>query len=169
MNVWLSISLIIILGLGIYGRRMGFIKMAVPIVSGIVSLVAFFLLKDWVLGFLFRWAIFQGEHILTRIVVILLVYFLGVLAFKWLIGMLSLLTRLPLVHGLNKFLGFCMGLMEGFLAVWLIFYLIQVNEGNFFGMNAAVSIQENTFLDFLYMHNLIEHLMTTLFGGWINL
>lgn len=167
MNILLVISFIIILGLGAYGHRRGFVKMAVPIVSGIISLIVFFLLKDWVLGFLFRWAIFQGEHILARIVVILLIYLLGTLAFKWLMGMLQLLTKLPVVHGINKLLGLLLGIAEGFLAVWLILYLIQVNGGSFFGLDAAASLQENTFLNFLYVHNLIGHLMTTLFGGWI--
>lgn len=167
MNILLAISLMIILGLGAYGRWRGFVKMAVPIVSGLISLTVFFLLKDWVLGFLFRWTIFQGEHILARIVVILLIYLAGTLALKWIIGMLKLLTKLPLVHGMNKLLGFLLGIMEGFLAVWLILYLIQVNGGKLFGMNAAASIGGNTFLNFLYVHNLIEHLMTTLFGGWI--
>ena len=167
MNILLISSSIIILGLGAYGHRVGFVKMLVPIVSGMISLIVFFLMKDWVLGFLFRWTIFQGEHILARIVVILLIYLLGTLAFKWLIGMLQLLTKLPLVHGINKLSGLLLGIIEGFLAVWLILYLIQVNEGSFLGMDAAASIQGSTFLNFLYLHNLIGHLMTTLFGGWI--
>ena len=167
MNILLISSFRIILGLGAYGHRVGFVKMFWPIVSGIVSLIVFFLMKDWVLGFLFRWTIFQGEHILARIVVILLIYLLGTLAFKWLIGMLQLLTKLPLVHGINKLSGLLLGIIEGFLAVWLILYLIQVNEGSFLGMDAAASIQGSTFLNFLYLHNLIGHLMTTLFGGWI--
>lgn len=167
MNVLLAISLIIILGLGFYGGRIGFVKTVVPIISGIISLVVFFLLKDWVLGFLFRWAVFQGEHILARIVVILIICFLGTLAFKWIIGVLNLLTKLPLVHGLNKFLGFLLGIAEGFLAVWLILYLARVNEGTLFGLNLFASIESEPFLCFLYKHNLIEHLMTALFGGWI--
>lgn len=167
MNILSAISLIIILGLGAYGHRRGFVKMAVPIVSGVISLIVFFLLKDWVLGFLFRWTIFQGENILARIVVIFLIYLLGTLALKWLMGMLQLLTKLPVVHGANKLLGLLLGIAEGFLAVWLILYLIRVNEGNFFGTDMIASIEGNTFLNFLYVHNLIEHLMTTLFGGWI--
>lgn len=167
MNILLVMSLIIIAGLGIYGHRRGFVRMAVPILSGIVSLIIFFLLKDWVLGFLFRWTIFGGEHILARIVVILLIYLAGTLAFKWLLGMLQLLTRLPLVHGVNKFLGALLGVIKGLLAVWLILYLIRINGGRFFGMDTAVCIGENAFLQFLYVHNLIEYLMTTLFGGWI--
>lgn len=167
MNVLLAISLIIILGLGFYGGRTGFVKTVVPIISGIISLVVFFLLKDWVLGFLFRWAVFQGEHILARIVVILIICFQGTLAFKWIIGVLNLLTKLPLVHGLNKLLGFLLGIAEGFLTVWLILYLARVNEGTLFGLNLFASIESEPFLYFLYKHNLIEHLMTTLFGGWI--
>lgn len=167
MNVLLVISCIIIIAFAVYGYTKGFVKALVPILSGVLALILIFLLKDWLLAFLLRWAIFQGEHIFSRIVVILLIYIATTLAFKWLFGVLKILTRLPLVHGMNKLLGLLLGVVEGFLCVWLILYMIQMREGILFGIDFRNMITHNSFLSFLSEHNLITHLMTTLFGGWV--
>ena len=68
-----------------------------------------------------------------------------------------------------KLAGAAVGLMEGFLAVWLLLYIIQTGNGILFGIDFMPMISGNRFLDFLFQHNLIGHLMTTLFGGWIGL
>lgn len=167
MNLLLVASCIIIIILSVYGYKSGFVKMLVPIVSGLIALAFMFLLKDWLFAFLFHWTIFQGEHILARVVVILLIYLLCVLGFKWVIGVLKFLTKLPIVHGLNKILGLVLGLIEGFLLVWLLLYIIQIKEGSLLGIDFRVMIMESSFLKFLFSHNLIAHLMTTLFGVWL--
>ncbi|MBP3460664.1 MAG: CvpA family protein [Lachnospiraceae bacterium] len=167
MNLLLILSCIIIIILSVYGHKAGFVKMLVPIVSGLFALFFIFLLKDWLFAFLFRWTIFQGEHILARVVVILLIYLLCVFGFKWVIGVLKLLTKLPVVHGLNKLFGLLLGLIEGFLLVWLLLYIIQIKEGSLFGVDFRTMIMGSPFLGFLSDHNLIAHLMNTLFGGWL--
>ena len=162
MNLLLVISCIIIFILSVYGHKAGFVKMLAPIVSGLFALAFMFLLKDWLFVFIFRWTIFRGEHVLARVVVILLIYLICVLGFKWGIGVLKLLTKLPIVHGLNKLLGLILGFMEGFLLVWLLLYIIQIKEGSFLGIDFQTMIMENSFLRFLYAHNLITHLMLSL-------
>ncbi len=167
MNILLIIICAIILWLAIYGYRKGFVNMLVPLVSAFLSLVLLFMLKDWLFAILFQWAIFQGEHVLTRVVLILLIFILGTLAFKWLIKILHILTKLPLVHGLNKLLGLVVGFIEGFLLVWLILYIVQIRQGFLLGFDMEPLIEQNGFVQFLYLNNLIEYLMNTLFGGWI--
>lgn len=168
MNILLVVSCMLIIALSIYGHRIGFVKMLIPVVSGLITLVFMFVLKDWLFAFLFRWAVFQGEHVLARVVVILIIYLLITFAFKWAVGVLKLLTKLPVVHGMNKLLGLIVGLCEGFLLVWLILYIIQIQQGVLFGVDFNSMIAENAFLQFLFAHNLIAHLITTLFGGWIS-
>lgn len=165
MNLLLVISWIIIILFAVYGCKKGFVKMLVPILSGILALILLMLLKDWLFAFLFQWAIFQGEHILARVVVILLIYFAGALAFKWIFGVLNILTKFPLVHGLNKLLGLLLGVVEGFLIIWLLLYLIEEGQGSLFGFDCGYAITQNSFLNYLYEHNLISHLMGALFSG----
>lgn len=167
MNLLLVISWIIIIIFAVYGWKKGFVKMLVPILSGILTFILLMFLKDWLFAFLFRWAIFQGEHILARVVVILLIYFAGVLVFKWVFGVLKILTKLPLVHGLNKLLGLVLGGVEGFLLIWLLLYIIETGRGSLFGIDFGTMIAKASFLSYLYEHNLISHLMTTVFGGWL--
>lgn len=169
MNLLLAISFGILIILSVYGYIKGLVKMLVPIISGLLGIVFLYLLRDWLFSFLFRWTFFQGEHVLARVVVILLFYFAGVLALKWALGMLKLMTKLPLVHGLNKLMGAVAGLAEGFLVVWLLLYIIQINNGRLFGIDFMSMILKTPFLYFLFQNNLIGHLMTTLFGSWIGL
>ena len=167
MNILLIIICAVILILSIYGYRKGFVKMLVPMVSAFLSLVVLFMLKDWLFAILFQWAIFQGEHVLTRIVLILLIFGIVTWAFKWLLKVLHILTKLPIIHGLNKLLGLVIGLFEGFLLVWLLLYIIRIRQGILFGFDIEALIDQNEFLQFLYLNNLVEYLMNTLFGGWI--
>ena len=167
MNILLIIICAVILILSIYGYRKGFVKMLVPMVSAFLSLVVLFMLKDWLFAILFQWAIFQGEHVLTRIVLILLIFGIVTWAFKWLLKVLHILTKLPIIHGLNKLLGLVIGLFEGFLLVWLLLYIIRIRQGILFGFVIEALIDQNEFLQFLYLNNLVEYLMNTLFGGWI--
>ena len=167
MNVLLIIICAVILSMAIYGYKKGFVKMLVPLVSAFLSLIVLLMLKDWLFAILFQWAIFQGEHVLTRVVLIWLIFVLGTLAFKWLIKILHILTKLPLVCGLNKLLGLMVGLIEGFLLVWFFLYIVQIRQGELFGFYIETLIEQNGFLNFLYLNNLIEYLMNTLFGGWI--
>lgn len=167
MNILLIIICAIILILSIYGYRKGFVKMLVPMVSAFLSLIVLFMLKDWLFAILFQWAIFQGEYVLTRIVLILLIFGIVTWAFKWLLKVLHVLTKLPIIHGLNKLLGLGIGLIEGFLVVWLLLYIIQIRQGVLFGFDIEALVDQNEFLQFLYLNNLVEYLMNTLFGGWI--
>lgn len=169
MNLLLVICCGILMILTVYGYRMGLVKMLVPVVSGLLGIGFLYLLKDWLFSFLFRWAFFQGEHVLARVMVILLFYFAGVFALKWLLGMLKLVTKLPLIHGMNKLMGAVVGLAEGFLLVWLLLYIVKLGEGKMFGIDFMPMILQTPFLHFLFLHNLIGHLMTALFGGWISL
>ena len=167
MNILLIIICAIILILSIYGYLKGFVKMLVPMVSAFLSLIVLFMLKDWLFAILFQWAIFQGEYVLTRIVLILLIFGIVTWAFKWLLKVLHVLTKLPIIHGLNKLLGLGIGLIEGFLLVWLLLYIIQIRQGVLFGFDIEALVDQNEFLQFLYLNNLVEYLMNTLFGGWI--
>lgn len=169
MNLLLIISCGTLIILSVYGYKKGMVKVLIPIISGLVWLVFLYLLKDWLFSFLFRWTFFQGEHVLARVVVILLFYFVGVFALKWALGMLNLVTKLPLIHGANKLAGAVVGLAEGFLAVWLFLYIIEMGNGSLFGVDFMPVISGTPFLNFLFQHNLIGHLMTTLFGTWISL
>lgn len=167
MNVLLIVLCALIFIMALYGYRKGCVKMLVPVASGLLALLVIVALREPLLSILFHWTFLQGEHVLARVVVILILYFLVALAFKWSIKILNLLTKLPIVHGMNKLLGLFIGIAEGVLLLWLCLYIIQIRDGFLFGRNLLDSIADNSWLLFMYENNLVAHLMDTLFGGWI--
>lgn len=74
----------------------------------------------------------------------------------WMIGRTTdVVNHIPLIGGINRFLGFFAGGFQGFIIVWLLFALISVVGGTVTGSRLAESIEANAFLGFLYQHNLV--------------
>ena len=67
MEVFVVICYGILIVMPILGLSLGMVRLLTPLVSGILSLLLMLLLKNWAFGFLFQWAVFQEEHILSRI------------------------------------------------------------------------------------------------------
>ena len=159
MGLFIIICYGILIGMAIIGFFRGMVRVLAPIVSGLLSILLMLLLKNWAFGFLFRWAFFQGEHILARIVVVLLVFILGSLLFRWIIKVLDLLTRLPVIHSFNRILGAAAGAFIGIMILWLVMFFICSFPHVIWFQNAYSQICTNTFLMFLYDHNFVQFLM----------
>ena len=159
MEVFVVICYGILIVMTILGLSLGMVRVLAPLVSGILSLLLMLLLKNWAFGFLFQWAFFQGEHILSRIVVILLAFVLGSLLFRWVVKALCLLTKLPIIHGLNRILGAATGFFEGTMIVWLIMFFIATFPTVSFSQLCYGQIVAVPFLSFLYENNFVKFLM----------
>ena len=150
MEVFVVICYGILIVMTILGFSLGMVRVLTPLVSGIMSLLLMLLLKNWAFGFLFQWAVFQGEHILSRIVVIL-----GSLLFRWVVKALCLLTKLPIIHGLNRILGAAAGFFEGTMLIWLIMFFIATFPAVSFSQLCYGQIAAVPFLSFLYVFEVI--------------
>lgn len=159
MEVFVVICYGILIVMTVLGFSLGMVRVLTPLVSGILSLLLMLLLKNWAFGFLFQWAVFQGEHILARIVVILLAFVLGSLLFHWIVKALCLLTKLPIIHGLNRILGAVAGFVEGIMMVWLILFFIAVFPNVLVFQLYYEQLVTVPFLSFLYENNFVEFLM----------
>ena len=89
--------------------------------------------------------------ILSFVVVIIL---LGIL-----IHVLDLIAKLPVLNSINHAGGLAVGLVEGILIVWILFFVITLCQGSEFGSQMMESIGENPFLKLLYDNNIIEQLL----------
>lgn len=65
------------------------------------------------------------------------------------------INKIPVLGGLNKFLGALLGLFEGLLIIWAIGLLIIALSSTSFGIKAIEIIQGSTFLNFLFENNLL--------------
>lgn len=86
--------------------------------------------------------------------------FLVALVLAWLVvhiisQLLGIVSKIPVIKGLNRTLGFFVGVIYGFLIVWLGFYIIALGSASEMGQVVVSYIYENPFLTFLYENNLV--------------
>ena len=63
--------------------------------------------------------------------------------------------RMPVIRPTNLMLGVVAGAVEGFLVVWVLFYIVALAGTTAFGQEVIAAIYENPFLITLYENNLI--------------
>lgn len=74
---------------------------------------------------------------------------------------LDVVTKLPLLHGINRLAGGVLGLVYGIVLVWIAFLLVTILCNGDLGRQFFSLISENPFLLFLYNQNVI---MKIVFG-----
>ncbi len=74
---------------------------------------------------------------------------------------LDVVTKLPILHGINRLAGGVLGVAYGVVLVWIAFLLVTVLCNGNLGKQFFALINENQFLMFLYTQNII---MKIVFG-----
>lgn len=69
--------------------------------------------------------------------------------------LLGVVSKIPIIHGINKTLGIFAGGLYGFIVVWVVFYLIALGSTSELGGALISYIYQNPFLQFLYENNLV--------------
>ena len=82
-------------------------------------------------------------------------------AIKTILMALDVVTKLPVLHGINKLLGGGLGLVYGVVLVWIAFLLVTILCNGELGRQFFALISANPFLLFLYNQNVI---MKIVFG-----
>ncbi len=89
--------------------------------------------------------------------------FIGVsIIMKIIIRCLNLISRLPVIHTMNKMGGMLVGLLKGLIILWLICIVITIMSGTEAGIYLYTQINESPFLKYIYDNNLIMALITGL-------
>lgn len=74
----------------------------------------------------------------------------------------NLLSRLPVIHTMNKMGGMLVGLLKGLILLWLICIVITIMSGTEAGIYLYGQINESPFLKYIYDNNMIMALITGL-------
>ena len=82
------------------------------------------------------------------------------IAIKLLVYFLDLVSKLPLLKEINKSLGAVLGLLEGFLVLWLLCLLVTAGAGSSSGQVLLGLINESEFLSFVYNNNYLMRVAT---------
>ena len=90
--------------------------------------------------------------------------FLAALVIAWLMisiisHLLGIVSRIPVLKGINRFLGLFAGGVYGLLMVWVAFAVIAVCGAGSVGQTAGALIRESRLLAFLYDNNPILFLL----------
>lgn len=78
------------------------------------------------------------------------------LASKIVIRWLDLISRLPVLSGINKLAGALLGGLEGLVFVWLVCILITAFSGTEWGLALTQQIEMSKWLSYLYSHNFLN-------------
>lgn len=108
-----------------------------------------------------------GEHMADVIVGILSFLLALILAviIVWIIGKATdVVNKIPVIKGINRFLGIFAGALQGFILVWLLFMIVALISGTTIGRILVSCINDSRFLYILYEHNIILEIITNFFG-----
>ncbi len=83
---------------------------------------------------------------------------------KFAVGMLDIVTKLPIIKGVNRLLGGIAGLVQGLLIVWLLMFLVAIACTTELGQTVLAHIEDSEFLTLLYQKNGIMYFFQYMFG-----
>lgn len=121
MNVEHIAGLVLIAVCAVRGFKKGFVNTLGTILASLLAIVFVYVLHTWALESLLLTLLADHMVVVVRIVLCAVLYLVFFLLLKAIILSLKFLTKLPIVRGINKLLGFVAGAAYGVLLVGIIF------------------------------------------------
>lgn len=78
---------------------------------------------------------------------------------------LNVLTKLPVIHGINKIAGAAVGGIKCVIFIWIAFLVLTLLCDTAPGQQGMALIQQDTFLNFLYSQNIFVKVFMSVFYG----
>jgi Colicin V production protein. len=110
--------------------------------------------KEYVSSSIARIIVNAGAFIFVMLIVLIL---LSILC-----EALNIISKLPLINGLNKTAGLFAGVLQGFVIIWIGCIVITMLGSTKFGQSIFETINKNTFLSLIYNNNLFLKFITNL-------
>lgn len=101
--------------------------------------------------------------VMYAIAFILLFIVLSVL-FRVIVFLLKIISKIPVIRGINRLFGGLLGLAEGALILWCICIFIMIFSGTKFGASCMETITGSSVLSFIYNHNIPVIIFGHFFG-----
>lgn len=154
MNLMFIIVAIFLLCKMVDGYKKGMVKEIISFVSLIILCIVLALIANGVSSY------FDGQFAKLIVVLFLLIalgvvhHLLGVLFFS-----AKLISKLPIVHWLDKVLGIVVGVLETVLILWTIYTFIMLLDLGAIGQQILIYTEESEILLWLYQHNYLAYLL----------
>lgn len=145
----------------IYGYCRGFLKILVTTLALVVTLILAFLITPAFASLLAKTAIGTAlaktplPQVALRIVAFFILAILIYIVIRIILSVAHVVTKIPIVRGINRFFGGIVGIIEGLLVIWIACMLIQSLSFTEFGMKALEVINQSPVLKFFYDNNLL--------------
>ncbi len=108
---------------------------------------------------------YVGKYLADRVIRILIFTVLFIVFYAFLhiiIVWLDLISRLPIIYGLNKIAGAVLGLTEALIFVWVGALVLTLFSGSEIGKSMIDQINGSVWLTWLYDHNMLSYLVVGL-------
>ena len=107
------------------------------------------------------------SNILINIIGFVIIFIIIWLVLKLLIRIGDIITKIPIIHGLNQIAGAILGLAQGFIYIWIACMILTAFIATPIGSNIIKQIESNAWLSYIYNHNLISSMFNSIiYGIW---
>lgn len=155
MNIIFLIVLMLFIGGGIKGFRNGMVEELNKAVALILALAAIAMFVVAAKGYL--------EHETMRTILGIVCMTIAILVYKivdFILSSLKMVSLIPVIRGVNKLLGFGVGIAESVILVWAVFIVIVAFEFGGVSRYILEDIRENTLLTYLFSNNYLANLVS---------
>lgn len=99
---------------------------------------------------------------LTNIIAFILAFLIIYIFLKFIVLSLDLVSRLPILKGLNRIAGLFLGFIESLVFIWIAALVVTIFCTGEMGMKIFAMIDESWILSFLYTHNFLLEIIAAL-------
>ena len=154
MNIIFLIVLMLFIGGGIKGFRHGMVEELNKAVALILALAAIAMFVVAAKSYM--------EHETLRTILGIVCMTIAILVYKivdFILSSLKIISLIPVIRGVNKLLGFGVGVAESVILIWAVFIVIVAFEYGGASRYILENIKENTLLTFLFSNNYLANLV----------
>lgn len=156
---WVLIGVLVVLALFmIHGYQKGFIRLAVSMVSLIITIGLSAVITGYVSEYIQRFTPVKDEW-KAGILGFLLAFIIITIIIKFTVMSLDVIANLPIIKGINKTAGILLGLAQALILIWIIFLGIDLFSGREISGILMDYVNRNDFLKFLYDQNILMKLI----------
>ncbi len=154
MNLVFFIVLLLLIGGGVKGYKRGMVEELNGTIALLLALAAISMFVVAVSGYM--------EHVTLRTILGIVCMTIAILVYRitdFILSSLKIISSIPVIRGVNKLLGFGVGVLEAVLLIWVVFIIIVAFA--FGGVSSYIldSIKENELLVWLFQNNYLADVM----------
>lgn len=121
MGVWHIVGILLIVICASRGYKKGFVKMLGEIAASALAIVFVLVLNAWALESFLLTMLADHMIVVVRVLLCVILYVIAYFILKAVIMSLRVITKLPIIRGLDRLLGVIAGAAYGLLLVGIIF------------------------------------------------